>query len=299
MARADRGGRGGTLATLLAITLGLASPIAPYSIVFAGHVPAALALFSGFWLLVRHASRAILPNRRRLFWSGLLISLSANIDLTLTLFLGTIGLWVLIVQRQKISVFAVGAFVPFALSAAINYWAAGTIVPLYFDPKAYDFFGTVLNPTVGGTNGFYSLEFGLNYAYNLLIGERGLFAFTPVLIVGVIGAVLALRDKQRRGLTLAVLSGCALFAAYLIARTDNYGGEAWGARWFVPLVPLLWWYMRDAWCVVRGGRWLLIWHVALAALMLLSFLTVLSGRCRTRGALCRRSFACKEYAFEN
>ena len=262
-------GAGGTLATLLAITLGLASPIAPYSIVFAGHVPAALALFAGSWLLTR------LRSIKAFFWSGLLISLAANIDLTLALFVATIGLWALIGYRWKAIAFALGATVPFVLSAAINYWAAGTIVPLYFDPKAYDFFGTVLNPTVGGTNGFYSLEFGLNYAYNLLIGERGLFAFTPVLVFGLAGAVRALRDKQRRGLTLAVLGGCALFAAYLIARTDNYGGEAWGSRWFVPLVPLLWWYLRDAWCVMRNRS--LLWRVALAALMLLSFLTVLAG----------------------
>jgi hypothetical protein len=193
-------GAGGTLATALAVTLGIASPIAPYSIVFAGHVPAALCLFAGFWLLVRQDG--ILP-KRRLFWSGLLISLAANIDLTLALFVGTIGLWVLIAHRVKVIAFAVGAIVPFALSAIVNYWAAGTIVPLYLDPKAYDFLGTVLNPTVGGTNGFYSLEFGVNYAYNLLIGARGWLAFTPALIFGLIGAVIVLRDKTNawRGLT--------------------------------------------------------------------------------------------------
>jgi len=263
-------GAGGALATILAITLGIASPIAPYSIVFAGHVPAALALFAGCWLLTRPKSI------KTFFWAGVLISLSANIDLTLALFLGTIGLWVLIAHRWKVLVLAAGAVVPFALSAAINYWAAGTIAPLYFDPKAYDFIGTVLNPTVGGTNGFYSLEFGVNYAYNLLIGERGLFAFTPVLIFGLIGAALMMRDRTR-GLTIAVLSGCVLFAAYLIARTDNYGGEAWGARWFVPLVPLVWWYIRDAWCVARDSRWQLVWHGMIVLALIVSFLTALSG----------------------
>lgn len=262
-------GASGTLSTALAIALGIASPIAPYSIVFAGHVPAALALFAGCWLLTRSRSN------RAVFGSGLLISLAANIDLTLALFVGTIGLWVLIGYRWKVITFAIGAVVPFMLSGAINYWAAGTIMPLYFDPKAYDFIGTVLNPTVGGTNGFYSLEFGVNYAYNLLIGERGFFAFTPVLVLGVLGAAVALRDKQRRGLTLAVLLGSVLFAAYLIARTDNYGGEAWGARWFVPLVPLVWWYIRDAYCVLRNRSRL--WGVVLAALILLSFLTALAG----------------------
>lgn len=273
----------GTLATALAMTLGVASPLAPYSIVFAGHVPAALCLFVGFWLLAGRRSQpgeAALPQTatsRRIFWAGVLISLAANIDLTLALFVGTLGLWVLIAHRLKVVPFILGASVPFVISGALNYWAAGTVVPLYFDPKAYDFIGTVLNPTVGGTNGFYSLEFGVNYAYNLLIGERGLFAFTPALIFGLIGAVMALRDKQRRGLTGAVLAGCALFAGYLIARTDNYGGEAWGSRWFVPLAPLLWWYLPDAWRAVRDDRWRLAWRFALAAMLGLSFLTVLSG----------------------
>ena len=87
--------------------------------------------------------------------------------------------------------------------------------------------------------------------------------------------MIALRDHRRRGLTLAVLIGCGLFAAYLIARTDNYGGEAWGARWFVPLTPLLWWYIRDAHGVLRNRSRL--WRMALAALILLSFLTALAG----------------------
>lgn len=264
-------GTGGRLATVLAITLGIASPIAPYSIVFAGHVPAALALFAGFWLLTRSRSR------RSLFGSGALISLAANIDLTLALFVGTIGLWVLMAHRAKVIAFAAGAVVPFALSAAINYWAAGTIVPLYFDPHAYDFFGTVLNPTVGGTNGFYSLEFGVNYAYNLLIGERGWLAFTPALIFGLIGALIALRDRQRRGLTWAMLIGCGLFAAYLIARTDNYGGEAWGARWFVPLVPLVWFCLRDACSVVRENRWRPVWYGLIVLALIVSLLSVLPG----------------------
>jgi hypothetical protein len=128
----------------------------------------------------------------------------------------------------------------------------GTVVPLYFDPKAYDFVGTVLNTTVGGTNGFYSLEFGLHYTYDTFVGQRGLFSFTPMLIFAFIGMLAAFKQRRQRGLILAVLVGSLVFAVYLVVRTDNFGGLAWGTRWFVPLVPVWWYFAYDAYCVVRA-----------------------------------------------
>lgn len=264
----DRG-VGGFAAAGLAVALGLASPIAPYSIVFAGHVPAALCLFAGFALLARSSSS------RMFFWAGLLISLSVNIDLTLAVFVVSFGVWVLLARRFAFIPFAIGAMVPFAVSAAINTWAAGTIVPLYFDPNAYDFFGTVLNTTVGGTNGFYSLDFGLRYAYDMLIGQRGVFSFTPMLVFAVAGVGIALRNRQSplRSLTPAALAGSLAFTLYLIFRTDNFGGEAWGTRWFVPLVPVLWYFVS----VVFERPRALVWKVGLIAAIILSFLTAAPG----------------------
>jgi hypothetical protein len=304
-----RAGASGALATALAVALGLASPIAPYSIVFAGHVPAALCLFAGFVMLIlrRHSEPrrgeesffpiADVPVQRRdsssrknaprndtatsswkFFLAGLFISLAANIDLTLAIFIVAFGLWVLFTRWRKLLRYVFGALVPFAISAGINYWAAGTIMPLYFDPKAYDFVGTVLNTTVGGTNGFYSLDFGLRYAYDMFVGQRGLFSFTPMLIFAFIGIGVAIKQRQQRGLALTVLLGSLLFAAYLILRTDNFGGLAWGTRWFVPLVPLWWYFSRDAYCVARNKpRAALVWQMLFWGAVLLSFLTAAQG----------------------
>ena len=164
----------------------------------------------------------------------------------------------LFTRWRRLLPYVLGALIPLALSALINYWAAGTIVPLYFDPKAYDFVGTVLNTTVGGTNGFYSLQFGIRYAYDMFVGQRGLFSFTPMLIFAFLGMFVAFKQRRQRGLIMAVLGGSLVFAAYLILRTDNFGGLAWGTRWFVPLVPLWWYFGRDAYgiCAInRARRW--------------------------------------------
>ena len=302
-------GASGSLATALAVALGLASPLAPYSIVFAGHVPAALCLFAGFVILIQRCHSeprrgeeslspiANVPGQRRdsssrknasrndttasswkFFLAGFFISLAANIDLTLAVFIVAFGLWIMFTQWRKLLPYLLGALVPFAISAAINYWAAGTIMPLYFDPKAYDFVGTVLNTTVGGTNGFYSPDFGLRYTYNMFIGERGLFAFTPMLIFAFIGMAVAFKQRRQRGLIVTVLLGSLLFAAYLILRTDNFGGLAWGTRWFVPLMPLWWYFSRDAYDVLRSRpRASAVWRTLFWMAVLVSFLTAVLG----------------------
>ena len=286
-------GWSGLVSTGLAIALGLASPIAPYSIVFAGHVPAALCLFAGFMLLARCHSepcsgeeshetlrRCAAQGDRRLFWAGVLVSLSANIDLTLAAFIIAFGVWALLKHRARGLLFALGAGVPFAVSAAINYWAAGTIVPLYFDPNAYDFYGTVLNKTVGGTDGFYSLDFGLRYTYNLLIGQRGLFSFTPLLVYALIGVGLTLRDRRSplRGLSAAVIAAWIAFTLYLIFRTDNFGGVAWGTRWFVPIAPVVWAFVpRASRALSITPRLRPIGHIVFAMAVIVSFLTVVPG----------------------
>ncbi|HET7088166.1 MAG TPA: hypothetical protein VFL17_05905 [Anaerolineae bacterium] len=261
---------GGLTAVGLAVLLGIASPIAPYSIVFVGHVPAALFLFAGFMLLARPTASG-----RAFFWAGLFVSLAANIDLLLALFVVAFGAWISLTRRSHVLPFAVGALIPFAMTAAINYWAAGTIVPLYLDPKAYDFPGTVLNKTVGGTDGFYSLEFGLNYAYEMLVGRRGVFAFTPLLVCAVAGLWLAARDRSHRlrSPAIAVIAASLAFTAYLILRTDNFGGVAWGTRWFVPLIPVLWTFIPLVFTRSHSRAW----KAVLLVTAIVSLLTALPG----------------------
>jgi hypothetical protein len=291
-------GATGFLAAALAVALGVASPIAPYSTVFAGHVPAALCLFAGFYLLVRsvRAERYTsppVPNapvrsrsnvlrrlmRSRFFYAGLLLGLAANIDLMLTLFVAAFGLWILVSRREHLVAYLSGALAPFVLTALLTYWAAGRFVPLYLDPSAYDYPGSALKPAAGGTVGFYSLEFGIQYAYNMLIGRRGVLAFTPLLIFAGLGVATAIRANKAglRGLTTSMVGATLAFVTYLILRTDNYGGVAWGIRWLVPLIPVWWYYLPTAYDLVRTRKFAFAGLLLFWGLLVLSFLSVLPG----------------------
>ena len=99
-----------------------------------------------------------------------------------------------------------------------------------------------------------------------------------MLIFAFIGMVIAFKQQRQRGLILTVLLGSLVFASYLILRTDNFGGLAWGTRWFVPLVPLWWYFSRDAYWVLRSRpRASLVWRTLFWIAVLLSFLTAAQG----------------------
>ena len=118
----------------------------------------------------------------------------------------------------------------------------------------------------------------MRYTYDMFVGQRGLFSFTPMLIFAFIGLVVAMKQGRQRGLLAAVLGSSLIFAAYLILRTDNFGGLAWGTRWFVPLVPVWWYFAREAYGAVREPRRAsLTWRTAFWIAVWLSFLTAVQG----------------------
>jgi len=85
--------------------------------------------------------------------------------------------------------------------------------------------------------------------------------------------VSVIRDRRPwRGLTLAMLAGSVMLSAYLIARTDNFGGLAWGTRWFVPLAPIVYFFIPVLLEKPRSRLWraILIGAVALSAWNVLS-----------------------------
>ena len=109
----------------------------------------------------------------------------------------------------------------------------------------------------------------------MLIGGRGVFSFTPMLVFALIGALATARTRglPGRSLATAVLIGCLIFTLYLIIRTDNFGGNAWGTRWFAPLTPVVWYYVAPLFNWPRRA----VWKAAVIGAIGFSLLTALMG----------------------
>jgi hypothetical protein len=75
----------------------------------------------------------------------------------------------------------------------------------------------------------------------MTFGRCGLFSLYPVLLAGVAAALRAVTSPRlpNRGPILLGFCAFGLLTAYYCVTTNNYGGESYGFRWYIPAMPLL------------------------------------------------------------
>ncbi len=76
-------------------------------------------------------------------------------------------------------------------------------------------------------------------ALEVLFGERGLFFLTPIVLVGVAGAVVLLRDRDRRFHSVVALTVFGLFCLHMFGWGNPTGGASPGPRYVIPSLPFL------------------------------------------------------------
>jgi len=296
-------------ALLLTATLGLATQIFPYSTVFNSHIPATACLLAGFYALLR-SQQGDRNAHRWLFAAGLLSALASAFDLGVGLFFvtffgyaawrgiaqagatkevverasgqgrlrppGTTALPTLLTTFARIVerlpwAYVLGGLLPIILTAILDYRIVGNPLPPYFYTPGYDYPGSRFPQTVAGNRGPENV---LTYGLRLLFGDHGLFAFNPVLLWAVAAVVWIWRDRRNQMRSAAALVGLtgSLFALYFILSTDNFGGAAYGPRWYTVFIPLLFLFVAANWTVRTKARWILF-----LALVAISFVNSYQG----------------------
>jgi len=217
-------------------SLAFASMVWPYSLTFNHHTAAAACLFVAFCLVT---------DQKSLFGAGLLCGLAASFDVLA----GPIGAALLAVafvrSRWKSGLFVLGTLPPIVATMFFNYQIWHSVLPAYFAAEGYNYPGSVWDSTLAAHHPPGDV---LDYAFKYLIGERGFFSHSPILLWGLAGLILVL---LKRGHPLrresAILSlGMLAPLAYLLTRTNHYGGWAYSERFLIILVPLLFYYVPFA-----------------------------------------------------
>lgn len=253
-------------ALLLTGALGLATQVFPYSTVFNSHLPATASLLGGFYALMKARGHSLAS--RWLFFSGLLTALAATFDLGVGLFFVTFLGYAVWHHHQCAWPYLVGGMLPLALMAILDIQIVGNPLPPYMYTQGYNYPGSRFPQTIAGNR---SPENMLSYGVRLLFGDHGLFAFNPVLLWAVAALVITWRERigwlREQAVLIGMTSG--LFALYFILFTDNFGGAAYGPRWYTVFIPLLFVFVAGTWATMhQHSRWILF--AVLVALSLIN-----------------------------
>lgn len=213
---------------------GLGTMVFPYALVFNHHLPAAVSLFASFYLLTAHAA----SSRWGMLAAGFLATLALSFDALAGVMAVSLFAIALACDRSQARYLIVGAAIPLALTALLDYQITQTVFPPYLIPNGFAYPGSALPATIGGNAApdDYAV-----YVFPMFVGGKGLFPYNPLLLFALAGAIGVVRHRKHalRVEAVCVLFGFILQSLHLATNTRDLGGTGYGERWFVSALPLL------------------------------------------------------------
>jgi hypothetical protein len=219
-----------------------------YGTTVSNHVPAAF-LFTSVYLVMSAAALTM----KRCIAGGVLAGVLLNIEVVSGLVAGIAVCGCLVLFTRRLA-WIIGFAIPVVLFAGIyaglNVLSHGSVLPGYLVPYGYERVGGFHQQSPAALTPPTNLA---AYAWNVLLGNRGVFSYMPALLFCLWPVFEAIwRGKRTRydivrrthGIpegALAIGFVLLLFAVYGLM-TGDYGGWAYGFRYFVPALPLLFVY---------------------------------------------------------
>ncbi|MFI7597453.1 hypothetical protein [Actinoplanes sp. NPDC049681] len=246
----------------LTLALGVGSLYFTWSATFNNHSLAASWVAIGFSFLMR--AREGIRTARSLFAAGLFFALAGGSDVPILAVLGGFLLYVLADPRLRTH--AGWYLLPLPLTALpalwVNYRISGSLVPVQLVPAYFQYPGTPWKPTALTGAGMNRGAFLAEYAFHCLVGKRGFLLYNPLLFLAVPLLLRELATKRPffREARVVCLVTVPIVAYYLLY-SHNYSGWSYSIRWFVPLLPLLFFFLYPS----LAGRLRIPFFIAFAA----------------------------------
>ncbi len=187
--------------------------------------------------------------------SGLFFGVATAMDIPMGIFL--VGFGLLVFKRwvfnKQILFFAGAATLALIPHFSINYAVGGTFLPLQIIPEFFEFEGSTWS-NASALSGVQAnpLGFTIQYAFLSLIGSKGFLWYNPLLLLLPISMIKAFRPGHAlRNETLVIFTGSVIVMLYYFFFSSNYGGWSYSIRWFLPLLPLAYFYLFDFGSIIR------------------------------------------------
>lgn len=223
-------------ATLITLITGTGTLILPFSLVFNNHTVSGFLLLISFYYLLKSQKLA------NVALSGLLIALAGNVEINCFLFIPFALIYVLINKSWQASIIFGLACIPLILVfLGLNYYTSNSIIPPAMNQALWIYPGSSFTEkNLSGLAKHESIFGVLNYAFHMLLGNRGLISHTPLLIISLIALFRIFKYAfPYKKEYLYIVTGSLAFATMYITRTVNYSGYSFGIRWFATIMPLL------------------------------------------------------------
>jgi hypothetical protein len=231
---------------------------------FTNHIPAAVSLLAALYFLIKHIQK---PESKSVFRAGFFLALASVFEISVFVWLVLAVIWLGWRSKKYVGWFMLGVLPVVGLHLWLTYQSTGSIVPIYLRPELYAYSGSYwLDP-----KGIDALaQPYLVYAFNIFFGTHGLFFYSPIFLFAVHALYKNLTGKKLRREAWLTLIGILIFTMFYVFKTNNFGGQAYGFRWFIVLIPILWlWlvvYIRKAGRVSKFFKFTLTWSIVAAAL---------------------------------
>ncbi len=224
---------------VLIASLAFGSQLFGFATVINNHVPGTAMLLVALYYAIALGRGDVPPKAWRFAAFGIAGALACTIDMPVGIWVAMAGLYLLRVHPRATLGFVIpAAAIPLAIHFGIMIAVTGSPLPVQTHEAAYYYQGSYWRHPVGidALN-----EPKGTYAFNMTFGRKGLFSLFPIMLAGVAAAVWALtrRAVPQRGFILAGIAGFLLMSVYYVVSTNNYGGESYGFRWYIPAMPLL------------------------------------------------------------
>lgn len=224
---------------LLLFCLAFCTQLWGYSTQINNHVPAAAMLTVAVFLGLGLSWGDLAPKWWRFLLFGVAGGLVPTLDMPATIFVVAVGAYLLVSHPRRTLTWAlVGAAVPLALHCGILHATTGSFLPVQLNKAAYLYEASYWrNPQ--GVDALFQPKG--TYLFHMTFGRCGIFSLYPILFVGLAAALRATYKKTVPG-RAEILLGTGAFlvmTAYYVLKTNNYGGEAYGFRWYIAAMPVL------------------------------------------------------------
>jgi len=231
---------------LATLVFAFASLTFSWSATFNNHSLAASSLMIAFMF---YLNSKVEKSGFSLLWSGLFFGVATAMDIPSGIFL--VGFGVLVFKQKfltrRLLYYVVGAMLPLGLHFSINYAMGGTLLPLQIISEFFVFEGSTWSDS-NSLSGVHpnSFLFILKYGLLSLLGCKGFLWYNPLLILLFPIMLRSIRSGQLfQQETLVILTGSIVIMAYYFVFSSNYGGWSYSIRWFVPILPLFYFYLFD------------------------------------------------------